>query len=55
MSSEPNVQAPGEHFNFAQHLLQANAGRPGKAAFVDDEGTLSYGALDERVRRTAAA
>ena len=55
MSSTPNVQAPGEHFNFAQHLLQANAERPGKAAFIDDVGPLSYVTLDERVRRTAAA
>jgi hypothetical protein len=29
MSSEPNVP-PGERFNFAQHLLQANAGRPAR-------------------------
>ena len=49
------TQAPGEHFNFAQHLLAANAERPAKAAFIDDLGTLSYGRLDERVRRMAAA
>jgi benzoate-CoA ligase len=46
--------APGERFNFAQHLLQANAGRPQKAAFIDDLGSLSYGALEDRVRRTAS-
>jgi non-ribosomal peptide synthetase component F len=45
---------PGEHFNFAQHLLQPTPDAPGKAAFIDDRGTLSYGALDERVRRMAA-
>jgi benzoate-CoA ligase len=50
----PQVAAPPERFNFAQHLLAANAGRPAKAAFIDDAGTLSYGALDERVRRLAA-
>ncbi len=49
------VQPPGEYFNFAQHLLAANHGRADKTAFVDDLGTLSYGALDERVRRMAAA
>ncbi len=49
------VQPPGELFNFAQHLLAANHGRADKAAFVDDLGTLSYGALDEQVRRMAAA
>ncbi len=42
-------------FNFAQHLLGVNAQRAAKAAFVDDLGTLSYGQLDERVRRMAAA
>ncbi len=46
--------APPEHFNIAQHLLQANQHRAGKAAFVDDAGTLTYGALDVRVRRLAA-
>jgi benzoate-CoA ligase len=48
------VAAPPASFNFAQHLLQANANRPDKLAFVDDHGSLSYGALDERVRRLAA-
>jgi benzoate-CoA ligase len=48
------VPAPADNFNFAQHLLALNAGRAAKAAFVDDLGTLSYGALDERVRRIAA-
>jgi benzoate-CoA ligase len=50
----PEVAAPGERFNFADHLLQLNATRAGKAAFVDDLGTLTYGELDERVRRLAA-
>jgi len=31
-----DVSAPPERFNFAQHLLQLNAGRPGKTAFIDD-------------------
>ena len=43
-----------ERFNFAQHLLQANAQRGSKAAFVDDLGSVSYAQLDERVRRVAA-
>ena len=29
------VPAPPEVFNFAQHLLAANATRHGKAAFID--------------------
>lgn len=48
------VPPPPEVFNFAQHLLAANAARHDKAAFIDDLGTLSYGGLDERVRRFAA-
>ena len=57
MSHSPStaaaVAAPPERFNFAQHLLECNAGRPGKAAFVDDLGALTYGQLQERVRRLA--
>jgi benzoate-CoA ligase len=41
-------------FNFAQYLLQVNAERADKIAFIDDHGTLSYGQLAERVRRVAA-
>jgi benzoate-CoA ligase len=48
------VAAPPARFNFAQHLLDLNAARASKPAFVDDLGTLSYGALDERVRRLGA-
>jgi benzoate-CoA ligase len=50
----PEVAAPPERFNFAQHLLGANAGRPAKIAFVDDDVSLSYGDLAERVKRVAA-
>ncbi len=49
------VRAPPEVFNFAQYLLETNAGRPGKAAFIDDAGVLSYADLDQRARRFAAA
>ena len=49
-----HIDAPGDTFNFAQHLLTVNAQRPAKAAFIDDGGALTYGALDERVRRVAA-
>ena len=45
--------APPARFNFAQHLIEANAQRPGKIAFIDDAGTLSYGELAERIRRFA--
>ena len=49
-----HIDAPGDTFNFAQHLLTVNTQRPAKAAFIDDGGALTYGALDERVRRVAA-
>ncbi len=42
---------PPERFNFAQHLFALNAGRADKLAYIDDAGTLSYGALAERSRR----
>ncbi len=48
------VAAPPAQFNFAQHLLTANASRASKAAFVDDQGSLTYGDLENRVRRMAA-
>ncbi len=47
------VQPPPELFNFAQHLLQLNTQRPDKVAFIDDGGTLSFAALDDRVRHMA--
>ncbi len=50
----PEVAAPGERFNFAQHLIELNAGRPAKAAFVDDLGAVAYGELEDRIRRMAA-
>ncbi len=41
--------------NFAEYLFAANRGRAGKVAYVDDRGTLSYGDLEDRSRRFAAA
>jgi benzoate-CoA ligase len=51
----PNVPTPGPAFNLAQHLLDRNTDHAGKPAFIDDHGALSYGELNERVRRCAAA
>ena len=48
------LPALGETFNFSEHLLAANRVRPEKVAFVDDIGALTYGALEDRVRRMAA-
>jgi benzoate-CoA ligase len=46
--------APPERFNAAAHLLQGHAGRADRIAYIDDAGRLSYGELDDRVRRCAA-
>ena len=40
-----NAPPPGAAFNFAAHLIALNAARPGKTAYIDDAGTLSYGEL----------
>ena len=48
------VAPPPERFNFAAHLLAANAGWPDRVAYIDEQGALSYGALAERVQRLAA-
>ena len=44
-----------EKFNFAAHVLASNAQRPQKVAFIDDKSSLTYGELDKRVQRFAAA
>jgi benzoate-CoA ligase len=49
-----DLAALPEHFNWAQHLLTVNRERPNKTAFIDDAGALSYGQLDEAVRRLAS-
>jgi benzoate-CoA ligase len=54
-TAETGVKPPPERFNFAAHLLALNPTRAARAAFIDDAGTLSYGQLDQRVRRFAAA
>jgi len=45
---------PGAQLNFAAHLFRLNAGRGARAAFIDDQGALSYAALEEGARRFAA-
>ena len=55
MTAQPEVQALGEHFNFAEHLIQRNSQRSSKAAYVDDRGAISFGELSEQIRRAAAA
>ena len=55
-ATDPGLDVPplGEHFNFAQHLLALNNDRSGKPAYLDETGALTYGDLDQRVRRLAA-
>ena len=55
MNHPDSVPQLGAHFNFAQHLIQRNSGRAAKAAFIDDQGALSFGELEQRIRRMAAA
>ncbi|MDO8251104.1 MAG: AMP-binding protein, partial [Rhodoferax sp.] len=55
MTSFTDIQPPGPHFNFAQHLIARNLSRPTKTAYIDDQGSLSYGDLADRIRRLAAA
>ncbi len=55
MTTQPQVQAPGEHFNFAEHLIRRNAQRPSKAAYVDDRGRMSFGELTGQIQCAAAA
>jgi benzoate-CoA ligase len=37
--------------NYAAHLVQLNAGRAGKTAYMDDHGALTYGELADRIAR----
>ena len=52
--TQPTAKPPPERFNFAAHLLVLNTRRAGTTAYIDDTQRLSYGQLDERVRRCAA-
>ena len=54
MTTSASTVPLGDRFNIAQHLLEVNSQRPQKPAFVDDLGVLTYGELDERVRRLAS-
>jgi len=51
--SDVIAEAPPSRFNLAAHLLDRNAARPAKPAYVDDRGELSYGELATRVRQFA--
>lgn len=44
---------PDQEFNFAQYLIALNLHRPQKVAFIDDDESLNYGDLADRISRTA--
>lgn len=54
-AAPPDLPAPPPvKFNFAAHLLDLNAGRGSRIAFMDDAEQVSYGELAQRVRQLAA-
>jgi benzoate-CoA ligase len=53
--TQPNLQGLSAQFNFAQQLIDINQQRAAKTAFIDDQGSLSFGDLAQRIRSTAAA
>ena len=50
-----SVAPPPERFNFAAHVIEHNTTRAEKVAYIDDQGSMTYGELADRVRRFAAA
>ena len=55
MTSTTAMGPSSPSFNFAQYLMDCNAQRPDQLAFVDDRGSLTFGALAERIRAVAGA
>jgi len=55
LTTKPPIQPLSAHFNFAQHLIERNLDHPARVAYIDDQGSLSYGDLAQRIRRLAAA
>ena len=53
MTTQPTP--PGSPFNFAEHLFALHRHRGDRLAYIDDRGPLSYGQLEQRARRLAAA
>jgi benzoate-CoA ligase len=42
-------------FNFARYLMELNSARPGKVAYIDDRGSLSYAELAAGIRRCGSS
>ncbi len=53
--SSHSIPVSGEIFNYAAHLFNHNSERSDKVAYIDDQGALSYGGLEDRSRRMASA
>jgi len=55
-ASPPRIEIPRD-YNAAHDLIERNlaAGRAGKIAYIDDQGSYTYGELAERVNRCANA
>ncbi len=50
-----DVAPPGDDFNYAEYLFELNRGRAQKTAYIDDQGTLSFGDLEQQSRKLAQA
>ena len=50
----PLADAPPVKLNFATHLFALNETRAQKVAYIDDDGTTTYGELADRARRFAS-
>ena len=50
-----SLAPPPQRFNFAAHLIERNTRRVEKLAYIDDQGSLTFGELAVQVRRFAAA
>src|SRR5882757_3167685 len=54
-AGQPAASAPPPvKFNFATHLFALNEVRAQKVAYIDDDGTTTYGELADRARRFAS-
>ena len=49
------MKQPPEPLNFADHLFTLNRPRARRTAYIDDRGRMTYGELEDRARRLAAA
>jgi benzoate-CoA ligase len=54
MADAAGVAAPPEQYNFAADVLARNVSRAAKVAFIDDDTSVTYGDLDDRVRKFAS-